>query len=328
MSEGDRPAETTSRVIPLHGASRFRRLPPLGSAADVARRLAALEQQVEEALGADRLGRATPFIEAAVEELLATLVAARTWLADQSVGVSPSVLGDLSLAVLARWWWRIDVVGRERIPAGAALLVANRGSALLPYEALMGAVALTGSDRGRVVQPFVDEWLVDLPLLGAALRGLGAEPARAARLRRVLERGDAALVFPEGRDAVARPYAEAYRIGRLARTGLLRVAIETGAPIVPVAVIGVDEVHPVLARIPLAGLAGLLGVPALPLPASVVPLPTKWRIFVGEPFDVRARHGADDARDPAALRALATRVRERLQALVSDGLRRRRSIFF
>jgi 1-acyl-sn-glycerol-3-phosphate acyltransferase len=146
-------------------------------------------------------------------------------------------------------------------------------------------------------------------------------------VRRALDAGDTAVVFPEGRDAVARPYAEAYRVGRFTRVSVLRVAIETGLPIVPVGLIGIDEVHPVVARVPLPRMLAAIGIPALPVTPTMVPLPTKWRLFVGDPLDTGARHRPDDARDPALVRALANQVRERLQGLVSDGLRRRRSLF-
>jgi 1-acyl-sn-glycerol-3-phosphate acyltransferase len=136
------------------------------------------------------------------------------------------------------------------------------------------------------------------------------------------------VVFPEGREAVARPYAEAYRVGRFSRAGVIRVAIETGVPIVPVAIIGVDEVHPVVARLALPRILSMLGVPALPVTPTLVPLPTRWTLFVGDPLDTAASHRPAEARDPAVVRAVATRVRERLQGLVSSGLRRRRSLFF
>ena len=94
----------------------------------------------------------------------------------------------------------------------------------------------------------------------------------------------------------------------------------------PVGIIGVEEVHPVLFRLPRLGQA--LGIPAIPITPTLVPLPTKWVIHVGEPVDVAGRHPATDATKPTAVRALASQVRERLQGVVSDGLRRRRSVFF
>ncbi len=327
MSDGDRPVESTSRVIPLRGRTARRRIAPLITPGDVARRLAALERQVEAALGTDRMARAVPALETALDQVLGAYVGGREWLAREAGGLATTVVGEMSLAALYRWWWRVDVVGRERLPQGRMLVVGNRGSALLPYEALMASVGL-GTNGSRRVQPFVDEWLMALPLVGTALGALGARAVSPSRIRRVLAAGEGALVFPEGRDAVARPYRESYRVGRLARTALLRLAIETGAPIVPVAIIGVDEVHPVVARAPLPWLASALGVPALPITPTLVPLPTKWTLFVGDPLDVASRHQATDARRPDVVRTLAAQVRERLQGLVSDGLRRRRSIFF
>jgi 1-acyl-sn-glycerol-3-phosphate acyltransferase len=288
--------------------------------------LAALERQVEEALGGERVGRGPVLVERVVDELVAAYARSRSWLAEQTTGLASNLLGDVSLAALRRWWWRVEVVGRERIPAGPVLLIANRGSTLLPYDALMAAVAL--ADDARRVRPFIDEWLLALPLIGAALEGLGAEGASPTRVARALGAGETAVVFPEGRDAVVRPYTEAYRVGRFTRTRVFTVAIETATPIVPVALIGVDEVHPVLARIPLPPPLAGLGIPALPVTPTLVPLPTKWRLFVGDPLDTAARHAAAEARDPAVIRTLALQVRERLQGVVSDGLRRRRSIFF
>jgi 1-acyl-sn-glycerol-3-phosphate acyltransferase len=326
MVEGDRPAETASRVIPMRTRSGTRRVPHLLSPGDVARRLAALEHQVEAALGTERVGRGTLLVERAMDEVLGAYQSGRAWLTEEAGGLgSSTIFGELSLTALRRWWWRVDVIGRERIPVGPVVVVANRGSSLLPYDALMAAVAL--GVPARSVRPFVDEWLMDLPLVGAALDALGAESASPMHVRRALDAGETAIVFPEGRDAVARPYTQAYRIGRFTRMGVLRVAIETGLPIVPVGLIGVDEVHPVLARLPLPRMLASLGIPALPVTPTVVPLPTKWRLFIGDPLDTAARHRPDDARDPAVVRALANQVRERLQGLVSDGLRRRRSLF-
>ena len=324
MSEGDRPAES-ARVLTLEGRSRTRRVPHLLSPGDVARRLAALEKQVEEALGAERVARGTINVEQVIDEVLGAYFASRAWLASETAGLATSLLGEMSLAALRRWWWRVDVVGRERLPAGPALVVANRGSALLPYDALMAGVALGTGGPTRRVRPFVDEWLMGLPVIAGVLDALGAERIGRTRVRRALDQGETAVVFLEGRDAVARPYAEAYRVGRFTRTSVLRTAVEAGVPIVPVGIIGVDEVHPVLARIPVPRLLSAVGIPALPVTPTLLPLPTKWKLFVGDPLDTTAHR--NEAYDAGVVRSLATRVRERLQGLVSDGLRRRRSIF-
>jgi hypothetical protein len=61
----------------------------------------------------------------------------------------------------------------------------------------------------------------------------------------------------------------------------------------------------------------------VPVTPALLPLPTKWTIHVGEPLDPRGRGDVD----AQAMRRLGTRVRERLQGLVSDGLGRRHGLF-
>jgi 1-acyl-sn-glycerol-3-phosphate acyltransferase len=119
---------------------------------------------------------------------------------------------------------------------------------------------------------------------------------------------------------VAKPVAHRYRLVSFTRGALLRVAVEAGVPIVPVAVIGAEETQPVVWRVERLG--RLLGLPAVPVTPALVPLPTKWTIHVGEPLDPPAR--TSDAR---TLRGVRERVRERLQGLVSDGVRRRAGLF-
>src|SRR5262249_25866232 len=63
--------------------------------------------------------------------------------------------------LLSRWWWRVDVIGIERLPArGPVLVAANRAGALLPYEAFVLARSLSQASEGgtRVAHPVVDAW--------------------------------------------------------------------------------------------------------------------------------------------------------------------------
>lgn len=327
MPDAERPpGEAPSRVIPLRSGRRGGRFAPLPSAADVGRRLAALEKQVEDALAdAGRASGATEVIQTALDEALAAYSQVRRWVMGES---SENPLGDLSRQLFYHWWWRVDVVGLERLPRrGRVLVLANRSGAMLPYEAFMVAEAVerSGAAVGRTAHPLVDESLLALPVVGGMLHGLGAEPYDVETLRAHLEADRAVVAFPEGADAVAKPWGRRYRLASFARGPLFRTSIETGTPIVPVAVIGSEEVHPVLARVESLGRA--LGLAAVPITPTLLPLPTKWTLLVGDPLDPRERCGAADARNAKAVRALRDRLRERLQGLVSDGVRRRRGLF-
>ena len=332
MSEVDRPGGDEGSGARLRvfrgGRAHAGRAQP-ASPREVARRLSALERRVEKALGDGGELATRDRLRAALDQTLAALARVRRATPRDLAVLADVVRTDATeslLAALYRWWWRVETVGLERVPAsGRVMLVANRGGALVPYEALMIREAV------RRAHPILDDWMGDMPLLGAALARVGAVRAAPATLRRLLARDEAVIVCPESNHP--KPFGDRYRLGRFGRGGFARLAIETATPIVPVAVIGAEEVHPVLARLDLPG--RLLGLPTLPLtltfpwlgPWGLVPLPTKWALLFGEPLEVAARYGTSDASDPALVGRLRDQVRERLQALVLEGLRRRRSLF-
>src|SRR5688572_19541243 len=195
------------------------------------RRLAALEAHVEAALGGrEDDSRAARMVWHSVEGALQAYASVRRWLRWDALVPSGQPLSALSLLALYRYWWRVEATGLERIPAsGPVLLVANRAGTPLPYDAFMLAVALAvDHPTGRRARPLVDRWMLRVPLAGSALTALGAEPATVARLRRLLAAGEAAIVFPEGRDALGRSFDHRYRLSRFRHTALLRVAAEAG----------------------------------------------------------------------------------------------------
>lgn len=310
-------------------------------------RLRRLERQVEAVLapGEARIGR--DVVTATVDETLELYASVRRGLAATlargalggvldafeagTVEVRAAV-AEATLRALSRYWWRVEAFGLDRVPAsGRVLLVVNRAGGMLPYDALVLALALR--DARRPARALVDGWFAHLPLVGSALGRAGLLGGTPAVARRLLERDEAVVVHPEGTHAFGKRFARRYRLASFGRGGFARVAIETGAPIVPIALVGAEESQPVLGRVD--GLGRLLGLPTLPLTATfpwlglpgLVPLPTKWTLHVGDPLDTAARTTPADARDPALVGRLRDQVRERLQALVTESVRRRRSVF-
>ena len=237
---------------------------------------------------------------------------------------------------LFRYWWRVDVANIERVPArGPVMFVANHGGALLPYDALMISTALRCvHPAGRQARPLIEDYVYYLPYVGTLLGRIGAVRADRANARRLLESGGAIIVFPEGARGLSKRYRDRYRLERFGRGGFVSVCLEAGAVLVPVSVIGAEEIHPVIARAKRAGRA--LGLPYLPITPTfpwlgvlgLVPLPTKWTIRFGEPIDLSSRHQGADPEDLALVGRLREEVRQRIQRMVLEGLRRRRSIFF
>jgi 1-acyl-sn-glycerol-3-phosphate acyltransferase len=228
-------------------------------------------------------------------------------------------------------WWRITATGAENVPAtGRVLLVANHAG-VLPWDAAMTATALR---RGGARAPrfLVLDWAFDLPWVSVAIRRNGGVPASPHNAMRLLRQDHAVMVFPEGAKGVGKPYAERYRLQRFGRGGFVELALRTGAPIVPVAIVGSEEIYPKLGELP--GVARLLGAPYFPVtptfpllgPFGAIPLPSRWRIAFGAPLDFGGL-GPDAADDRGTVLELAEEVRERIQAMVFEQLIERPGAF-
>ena len=230
-------------------------------------------------------------------------------------------------------WWRVQALGVSRVPAhGRALLVANHAGAL-PWDAAMIAVAVMREHPlPRHVRFLVLRWVIDLPWLSTAVRKLGGAVASPYNAVRLLEQEHLVAVFPEGERAIGKDWSERYRLRRFGRGGFAEIALRTGAPIVPVAVVGSEEIYPKLAD--LGPLARLIGAPYFPItptfpalgPLGAVPLPSRWRIEFCEPIET-ASLGPEAADDRHLVLELAERVRETIQERLLTGVVERGSAF-
>ena len=223
-------------------------------------------------------------------------------------------------------WFRVSAEGAEHIPAGGALLVANHAGAL-PID---GPVLNEVLRRTRPDLPG-PRWLVEdqvfyAPLLGTLLNRLGAVRASPENATRLLSEGRAVCVFPEGIQGIGKPFRERYRLKRFGRGGFVKLALRTGAPILPVAVVGSEESLPLLAKLP----AGFLGMPYLPLtPLGPIPLPAKWSVRIGAPL-VLPEQPAGAPGGTAALavvEALVEKTRRRIEEMLQELLRARGAVF-
>jgi 1-acyl-sn-glycerol-3-phosphate acyltransferase len=176
------------------------------------------------------------------------------------------------------------------------------------------------------------DWAFQLPWVSGLMRRIGGVVASPYNAIRLLEQGQLVMVFPEGSKGAGKPFSERYRLQRFGRGGFVELALRTGAPIVPVAVVGSEEIYPKLGESRL--LARLVGAPYFPLTptfpwlgaAGLVPLPSKWRIEFCEPVDL-TQYGPEAAEDRALVFELSEQVRETIQQRVLENLVARGSAF-
>jgi 1-acyl-sn-glycerol-3-phosphate acyltransferase len=225
---------------------------------------------------------------------------------------------------LYRKYFRVQLDGLDNVPAeGRAVLVSNH-SGQLPFDAAMIVVALLAEkDPPRVVRALVERWVPTLPFVSTFFARVGQVVGTPENCRRLLAAGEAILVFPEGVRGLNKPFSERYRLQGFG-PGFMRLALESSAPVIPVAVVGAEEQAPNL--MDLKPLAKLLGFPAFPLTPTLLPLPlpTRYRILFGEP--IRFTGSADD--DDAEIEKKVAQVERNVKVLLDRGLAERRSIFF
>jgi 1-acyl-sn-glycerol-3-phosphate acyltransferase len=230
-------------------------------------------------------------------------------------------------------WWRVKAAGVQNVPAhGRAMLVANHAG-VLPWDATMMSVAiLKHHPLPRYPRFMVLDWAFRLPYMGVFIRRLGGAVASPYNAMRLLEQEHLVMVFPEGAKGAGKPFSDRYRLQRFGRGGFVEVALRTSSPIVPVAIVGSEEIYPKIGESRL--LARLTGAPYFPItptfPAlgalGAVPLPSKWRIEFCEPIDL-SRFGPEAADDRSLVFELSEQVRETIQDRLFENLVKRGSAF-
>jgi 1-acyl-sn-glycerol-3-phosphate acyltransferase len=231
-------------------------------------------------------------------------------------------------------YFRVEVHGAERIPSeGRCVLVANH-SGTLPLDGMMLRLAVRHEHpQHRGVRWLAEDGIFHLPFLGSFTNRLGAVRACPENAERLLDHESLVAVFPEGMKGIGKLFKERYRLQRFGRGGFVKLCLRTGTPMVPVAILGGEETNPMLMRVEY--LTRALGLPYFPVtptfpllgPIGLLPAPTKWKIFFGEPIDLSG-HGAESADDEILVGRLTEQVRSAIQAMLDHAVDQRRSVWF
>lgn len=200
----------------------------------------------------------------------------------------------------------LDLEGAGRIPrSGGVILASNHRSYL---DGLV--LAAVASRAGRKVRFLGKREIFDAPVLGQFARAAGQIPVdRGTGSTRPIQEaleglaiGEAIAIFPQA----TIPRGEAFFEHRLrGKTGVARLGLASGAPVVPVAIWGTERIWPRSRR--------------LPPPAAAVLKPAV-HVRVGEPMALRAPASRRDER--ATLERLTQKVMDTIWAMLPEEVRR------
>jgi 1-acyl-sn-glycerol-3-phosphate acyltransferase len=224
-----------------------------------------------------------------------------------------------AMRALYRNWFRVQMGGVEHVPAtGAALVVANH-SGVLPFDAVMLQTGLLDEHpQHRNLRLLGADLVYEIPGLSSVAAKSGHTRARPAEAERLLGDGELVGVFPEGFKGIGKPFRERYQLQRFGRNGFAATAIAAGVPIVPCAIVGAEEIYPMIGNA--ASLARMLHIPYFPVtplfpwlgPIGAIPLPSNWVIEFCPPVPV-GRYATGGPADPDAVAELGHGVRDTIQ---------------
>ena len=231
---------------------------------------------------------------------------------------------------VARWLYRVyfraEAHGIENIPpSGRCILVSNH-SGQLPFDGLVIAAAcFLEPKQPRLVRAMVEFFVPTVPFASYLFSRWGQITGTPENCRRLLSAEEAVLVFPEGARGISKPFNKRYQLAEFGK-GFLRLALETGAPVVPVAVIGAEEQAPAINLRSIAKLVGAPSFPVVPYPPFVplVPLPVKYRLYFGEQMTFTGDPDDDDDVLDEKVRS----VKHRIESMIHLGLRARKHVFW
>lgn len=228
--------------------------------------------------------------------------------------------------VLHRLYFRTEVHGIDHIPEGRVLIVANH-SGQIPLDGVMiGAALMLDATPPRFPRSMVEKWTAELPFVSTLFPRAGQVVGSPDNARRLLVQEESIIVFPEGAKGISKTFEHRYQLTDFG-LGFMRLALETKTPIVPCAVIGAEEQYPSVADV--GPLAKLLGMPAFPLipqlfMGMLLPLPTKYRLYFGEPM----RFEGDPDDDDSVIDDKVGSVKSEIERMLHQGLAARQSIFY
>ena len=165
-----------------------------------------------------------------------------------------------ALRPIAQKWFRIEVRGIENIPAEGGALVVSNHSGTIPVDGLMTMVSIH-DHTGRFLRPLGADLVFKMPVVSTLARKGGTTLACNEDAERMLRGGELVGVWPEGFKGIGKPYAERYKLQRFGRGGFVSAALRTEVPIVPLSVVGAEEIYPLVGNLPVAGPGARAAVP-------------------------------------------------------------------
>lgn len=225
------------------------------------------------------------------------------------------------LSFVSRRWLTVTAHGVENVPTqGRTMIVGNHSGGVALDGGMILASLLLDMEPPRLGQGMAEKFLNRTPFASTILSRVGQFTGLPEHAVRLLEDDRLLMVFPEGARGTAKLYKERNSLVRFG-TGFMRLALQTGTPIVPTAFIGGGEAIPTFMNLYRVG--KLVGAPYVPVTPWIAPLPrpTSCQIYYSTPmvFD------GDGSEEDDVIQGWVDQVKDRIGQLIEFGVENRRT---
>jgi 1-acyl-sn-glycerol-3-phosphate acyltransferase len=221
-----------------------------------------------------------------------------------------------------RRYFKVRVFGQENVTDNSFIVVSNH-TGQIPLDAMLITIAFAiDIQPPRVLRAMVERFMAQLPFIGDLAAQTGSILGDRANCQYLLENKESILVFPEGVRGISKSTPQFYRTQNFSQ-GFYRIALQNRTPILPIAVVGAEEMFPFVWHI--KSLAKLFKVPALPLTVNTFPLPSPIDIHIGKPMTV-PEDLSPEAPDKD-IKEQVLKIEGQVKKLLAVGLKHRRPFF-
>ena len=218
-----------------------------------------------------------------------------------------------------RSYFKVRVFGAENVQDKPYIVASNHTGQIPIDGALITLAFAMDVHPPRVLRAMIERFMAQLPFIGDFSAQSGAILGDRANCEYLIDHGESILVFPEGVRGVSKNTADYYKL-RPFHQGFYRIAIQKKTPILPICVIGAEEMFPFVFHS--KKLADILHVPALPLSLNYIPLPSPIDIYIGPEIAIPS-HFEEDTPEKE-VKENVFHIENTIRRMIVNGLKNRR----
>lgn len=226
------------------------------------------------------------------------------------------------LLPIYRSYFKVRVFGAENVKDHSYIVTSNH-TGQIPVDGMLITMAfLIDVAPPRILRAMIERFMAQLPFVGDFTAQTGSILGDRANCGFLIDHGESILVFPEGVRGISKNTPDFYKLQHFSE-GFYRIALQKKTPILPVCVIGAEEMFPFVFHS--KRIAKILKVPALPLTANVVPLPSPIDIYIGQEIPI-PDHLEAEASDKD-IKENVFHIENTIKRMIIHGLKNRRPFF-